>query len=412
MSRNRSYIAFQIKQNLLSKKNWGACLIFLLWSFWFCYQYLPANGTLENFSRQEVTAKYQKNAKFMKSFNPAFPNYPTIANAGTYVPQFMKDERAQLKAAGQGKYNQVAASMADELALTDRLVLQGQPWLSYPLQYYSDPTVVRDAGSGNQNRNGHYWNLEARTRLRQYAHMPNNSVTAAMINQQTALQQLQRALFYGLALSLLLVTAMISTDLVTRDRKKQSILKNFPLTTWTMLNDKSLSALLMSGGLLLGFLAILLPFNMIKFGLGSLSLPIPVYEGLTFSTISLGQFMMEAFILLLLSVWMIIRLQVVLQVILKSEFASLAVTILLIVSESLYFLPGLVAINHNSLYLLPSYFNIGRLVVGFQNFRYETTQMTFVFGLIMILSVIVVLEVVIFCLTHKRHPKKREVASC
>ncbi|EGF48197.1 hypothetical protein AAULR_18856, partial [Lacticaseibacillus rhamnosus MTCC 5462] len=36
----------------------------------------------------------------MKSFNPAFPNYPTIANAGTYVPQFMKDERAQLKAAG------------------------------------------------------------------------------------------------------------------------------------------------------------------------------------------------------------------------------------------------------------------------------------------------------------------------
>ncbi|MCI1885819.1 MAG: hypothetical protein LKJ00_07610, partial [Lacticaseibacillus rhamnosus] len=88
MSRNRSYIAFQIKQNLLSKKNWGACLIFLLWSFWLCYQYLPANSTLENFSRQEVTAKYQKNAKFMKSFNPAFPNYPTIANAGTYVPQF------------------------------------------------------------------------------------------------------------------------------------------------------------------------------------------------------------------------------------------------------------------------------------------------------------------------------------
>ena len=97
----------------------------------------------------------------------------------------MKAERAQLKAAGQGKYNQVAASMADELALTDRLVLQGQPWLSYPLQYYSDPNVVRDAGSGNQNRNGHYWNLEARTRLRQYAHMPNNSVTAAVINQQT-----------------------------------------------------------------------------------------------------------------------------------------------------------------------------------------------------------------------------------
>lgn len=179
-----------------------------------------------------------------------------------------------------------------------------------------------------------------------------------------------------------------------------------------MLNDKSLSALLMSGGLLLGFLAILLPFNMIKFGIGSLSLPIPVYEGLTFSTISLGQFMVEAFILLLLNVWLIIRLQVVLQVILKSEFASLAVTILLLVSESLYFLPGLVAINHGSLYLLPSYFNIGQLVMGFQNFRYETTQMTFVFGLIMILSVIVVLEVVIFCLAHKRHPKKREVASC
>ncbi|EGF48199.1 ABC transporter ATP-binding protein, partial [Lacticaseibacillus rhamnosus MTCC 5462] len=31
---------------------------------------------------------------------------------------------------------------------------------------------------------------------------------------------------------------------------------------------------------------------------------------------------------------------------------------------------------------------------------------TFVFGLIMILSVIVVLEFVIFCLTHKRHPKR------
>nr|WP_238157764.1 hypothetical protein [Lacticaseibacillus chiayiensis] len=231
MSRDKSYLTFQLKQNFLSKKNWGVCLIFLVWSFWFCYQYLPTHGPLENFSRQETTDKLLKNEKFMKTFKPAFPNYPTIANAGKYVPQFIASERAQLTAAKKGRYKQVAESMNGELLLTDRLVLQGQPWISYPLQYYSDPNVMRDAGSGNQNRNGHYWNLEARTRLSKYTHMANSKISAAVINQQTALQKLERAFFYGLAMVMLIVTAIISTDLVTRDRQKRSVLKNLPLTS-------------------------------------------------------------------------------------------------------------------------------------------------------------------------------------
>lgn len=72
MTRNTSYLTFQLKQNLLSKKNWGVCLIFFAWSLWFCYQYLPENGTLENFSRQEVTDKLLKNEKFMKTLNRHF----------------------------------------------------------------------------------------------------------------------------------------------------------------------------------------------------------------------------------------------------------------------------------------------------------------------------------------------------
>ncbi|WCZ17707.1 hypothetical protein [Lacticaseibacillus paracasei] len=410
MTRNTSYLTFQLKQNLLSKKNWGVCLIFFAWSLWFCYQYLPENGTLENFSRQEVTDKLLKNEKFMKIFKPAFPNYPTIANAGIYIPQFITAERTQLAAAAKGDYKKVAASMNDELLLTDHLVLQGQPWLSYPLQYYNDPNVVRDAGSGNQSRNGHYWNLEARTRLQQYAHMKDNDINAAVINQQTALQQLERAFFYGLALALLIATAIISTDLVTRDRKKTSILRNLPLTAWGMINYKSLSALLMSGGLVLGFLVILLPCNMLRFGIGSLTLPIPVYQSISFTTISLGRFMLEAFVLLLLGMWLIIRLQIVLQLVLKSEFASLVMTSLLLVSETFYFVPGLVSINNWSLYLLPSYFNIGQLVVGFQNFRYETTKMTFMLGMMLFMSILIVVEVVIYCLTHKRHTRKARLS--
>ena len=101
-----------------------------------------------------------------------------------------------------------------------------------------------------------------------------------------------------------------------------------------MINYKSLSALLMSGGLVLGFLVILLPCNMLRFGIGSLTLPIPVYQSISFTTISLGRFMLEAFVLLLLGMWLIIRLQIVLQLVLKSEFASLAMTSLLLVSET------------------------------------------------------------------------------
>ncbi|MDE3283272.1 hypothetical protein AUQ39_08615 [Lacticaseibacillus casei] len=408
MSRTTSYLTFQLKQNFLSKKNWGVCLIFLIWSFWFCYQYLPAHGTLENFSRQQVTDTLLKNEKFMKTFKPAFPNYPTIANAGKYVPRFMTSERAQLAAARKGEYKQVAASMKEELLLTDQLILQGQPWISYPLQYYSDPNVMRDAGSGNQNRNGHYWNLEARTRLGKYAHMKSNEINEAVINQQTALQQLKRAFFYGLALAILIATAVMSTDLVTRDSKRQSILKNFPLTTWGMVNCKSLSALLMGGGLFLVFLVILLPFNIVKFGLGSLTLPISVYGGNSFTTISLGQFMLEVFVLTLLSMWLVIRLQIALQLLLKSEFSSLAVTMFLLVSESLYFLPGLVSINSWTLYLLPSYFNIGQLVTGFQNFRYETTKMTFGLAMILFVLTLIVVEIIIYWLTHQ-HPIRKAV---
>ena len=344
----------------------------------------------------------------MKTFKPAFPNYPTIANAGRYVPRFMTSERAQLAAAKKGEYKQVAASMKDELLLTDQLVLQGQPWISYPLQYYSDPNVMRDAGSGNQNRNGHYWNLEARTRLGKYAHMKSNEINEVVINQQTALQQLERAFFYGLALAILIATAVMSTDLVTRDSKRQSILRNFPLTSWGMVNCKSLSALLMGSGLFLVFLVILLPFNIVKFGLGSLALPISVYGGNSFTTISLGQFILEGFVLTLLSMWLIIRLQIALQLLLKSEFASLAVSIFLLVSESLYFLPGLVSINSWTLYLLPSYFNIGQLVTGFQNFRYETTKMTFGLAMILFVLTLIVVEIIIYWLTHQ-HPIRKAV---
>ncbi|WP_424321475.1 hypothetical protein ACPD8N_05670 [Lacticaseibacillus chiayiensis] len=410
MSRDKSYLTFQLKQNFLSKKNWGVCLIFLVWSFWFCYQYLPTHGPLENFSRQETTDKLLKNEKFMKTFKPAFPNYPTIANAGKYVPQFIASERAQLTAAKKGRYKQVAESMNGELLLTDRLVLQGQPWISYPLQYYSDPNVMRDAGSGNQNRNGHYWNLEARTRLSKYTHMANSKISAAVINQQTALQKLERAFFYGLAMVMLIVTAIISTDLVTRDRQKRSVLKNLPLTSWEKINVKSLSALLMSGGLLFLFLVILLPFNIWKFGLGSFALPIAVYEGISFTTVSLGQFLLEAFALTLLAIWAIIRLQILLQMLLKSEFASLAITMFLLVSERFYFLPGLVSIKSWTLYLLPSYFNIGQLIVGFQNFRYETTKMTFGLGLMLLAVLLMTVEIAIYCLAHQRGRRKMELS--
>lgn len=391
-----AYFRFQFHQLLTNRKNLaviGIALVALICQFVF----FPPNTTPVELPTATVLTRDRDK-------NIAFVNESHGPNTAVWVPstrEFAKLETQMLTAQKQGKNKAYVRATINYLGFLRRYAAnpdaQSSPF-HYPLTYYYENRQCPDADAA-------YANVVLTQSLIPLAKQAHPDVST--IHQQTFWQTLFRGALGGWLTALLLITILLANDLLTSEQRHRSIARSLPLSPWHAINTKTLTVLGTLAGavtLLIGVTAVcVIPFH----GLGSLTTAISNFAKngsyAYVQPLALGSALLMMLGLTVLLMWLFIRLNLLCQLLFHNELIGLVLSVLLLFGEPLYFMQGLAFSVPQTAYYLPSYMNPAAIVNGLQNFRYDTGQMTPLSGVIVIGSVIVLLEIMLFIVTHRRH---------
>lgn len=250
-----------------------------------------------------------------------------------------------------------------------------------------------------------FWRGYTNERFHGYGEEDIGGIGAAVVDERTVLQTIQR-LFQGkLPFILLIVLVLLSVDILTKDKQHPTVFNSKPLAFGMVLWVKTLATI--SGfllTLLAGFLALLLTIGP-RYGVGSFSIPLPVsiyyMYGSTFERISLGVWYLQAFALLMLSSLILIRLITWLSVVIRQELLNLVVGVSILFTESLYYTRGIGFFSDIGL-LPPTFFSIGSVLMGYHNSLYASQDIHFINGVLSLGAALLVIECLLFVTTRFR----------
>lgn len=237
--------------------------------------------------------------------------------------------------------------------------------------------------------------------------MNNRPITEALLFEKSGFQSLQTFLHtYGFYF-FLFCAVYFSSDILSRDRSHRTVLQGLPLTWYRQLNLKTLAAfsytlLVLVTVLFAGFFVLSSQFG---FGYADLHVPIMTAQN-TFSNEDYGVMSLVKFIGLSLAalpllVFLIIRINVILGLLLKNEWLVLMFGTLVIFSERLYDKRTTREILGIDISYFPqTYFDFGKIVTGEKNFLLNTETITLVKGVIVLLVSAAIIEAILFILSR------------
>ncbi|WLV77433.1 ABC transporter permease [Lacticaseibacillus parahuelsenbergensis] len=389
------YFRFQLHQLLTNRKNLaviGIALVALLCQFVF---FPPNNVPAELPTRNALTRDRDKNVAFVNE-----PHGPLTAKWVPATREFANIETRMLNAQKQQHTQAYVKATLHYLAFLAQNAANPDAQTSpfhYPLSYYFENRQYPDADAAFANATM-YRSLEP---LAKQAH-PDT----AMVKQQTFWQTLFRGAAGGWLTALLIVTILFANDLLTREQRHRSIARLLPISPWHAVNAKTFTVFTALSGFLVAAVAIIAAFVIPQHGLGSLSAAIAYYakDGMSIKLdpLALGIALPTILGLTLLLMWLFIRLNLLCQLLFHNELVGLVVSALLLFGEPLYFMHGIAFSVPQTAYYLPGYMNPAAIVSGLQNFRYDTSRMSPLAAVVVIGSMILILELVLFIVTHRR----------
>lgn len=389
------YFRFQLHQLLTNRKNLaviGIALVALLCQFVF---FPPNKVPAELPTRNALTRDRDKNVAFTnESHGPNTQKWVPLtrefANIETHMLKAQKQQHTQAYVKATLNY---LAFLAQNAANPDA---QTSPF-HYPLSYYFENRQYPDADAAFANATM-YRSLEP---LAKQAH-PDT----ATVKQQTFWQTLFRGTAGGWLTALLIVTILFANDLLTNEQRHRSIARLLPVSPWHAVNAKTFTVFTALAGFLVVAVAIIAAFVIPQHGLGSLSTAIAYYakDGMSIKLdpLALGIALPTILGLTVLLMWLFIRLNLLCQLLFHNELVGLVVSAFLLFGEPLYFMHGIAFSLPQTAYYLPGYMNPAAIVSGLQNFRYDTSRMSPLAAVVVIGSVILMLELVLFIVTHRR----------
>lgn len=231
----------------------------------------------------------------------------------------------------------------------------------------------------------------------------DHPITFGLMYEKTGLQSLQNFLQnYGMYM-LLFCVIYFSSDILSRDRKHQSVLQGLPLSWYRQLNLKSLSVFLYSAAFILVITVVGMLIMTIQFGFGHFDLNVPIMIGQQtmspedYSVMSLAAYLGKTLVVLPLLVILFVRLNVVLGLLFKNEWVVLFISSLILFSERLYFTRSTRELFGKDVSLFPqTYFDFGKIIDGEKNFLLNTETIYYAKGIIVLLITYLIIEVILF----------------
>ena len=228
-----------------------------------------------------------------------------------------------------------------------------------------------------------------------------------IIEQKTALQVLSNLLIGPMTYLILFCAIYFGSDVLVRDRRNQTILQGIPLSWYRLINLKTFVAF--SYTMLVLFALFIAGMAALTFqnGFGYFGLEIPTLVPgdeigfMATEMISIGKFLLPAMGFIPVLVYLFIRLNMVLSLVLKNEWLVLLVSSLILFSERIYFTRELREIGGIEISHFPqTYFEFGKVITGAKNFLVNLETITYSRGYLLFIIAIVITELLLVLISR------------
>ncbi|OFL47155.1 MULTISPECIES: hypothetical protein [Nosocomiicoccus] len=393
------YIQWELKDFLRNKKNLLIYVLFFSVSLYYAFFQSSDYKPIERVNESEILTRYEDQKEFLDNVEVGEGTHPMTAFAAHVFPELNQYDKGRLDALKDKDYTKYSKMTSNWYRYMDEIIYFNEfDSLRYNPKYYS-------YGNRFAKYDGHYGYNVSATEYQAYA-KADYPLSIDIFNKQTALQTLERLLNQGLISILLVLTFLLTNDIVTKDRLYPSIVEGFPISSFKKLLYKSLVAFIGTLFLLILMVPAFILIG-IKNGFGNLKLPVVVYDfeflnlG-NFYTISMGHYLVQVFSLFLIWVGIIIGLVILSSILFKNEYVNLIFISVLFIGSA--YLQRGTMINEYVSYFFTTYADIGNIVIGKSNYLYYLDTPSFKFGVLILgltLLVIILIDIILVKFTKK-----------
>lgn len=397
-----AYFKIELVHFFRNKKNIAIYCLFLFAVLFYSIRLAPVYDPIEKVDRDEIESRYVTRQKFLDNINEERLPYshPAIQEAYYAYSRINPLDERRLTSLDAGDWEAYAEATSDWYEITAYYALVGDNFTFNPLYFTGNNQFAKE--------DAFYAYIENSVRYRELAD-GDVPLSVNLFEQRTALQTVERLLKDPLPLILMFACLLLTVDIVTKDRKHRSVLMGLPLADWKKVVVKFFVALIGTVGLI-GPISIGVIIIGLQLGFGHLHIPVPFYEqaGIAnearlFNVMSLGQFLMNNGLLLLLWFTAIIAIVLFLSVIFRLEFFNLIVVLLFIFSEYFYRNRGVGFFWSVEKYPT-TYVQTGNVIGGYQNYYYTTALIEWEKGLLQLCVItFTFLTLTVFITLHKKY---------
>lgn len=329
MKMKKQYFIFQLKCFFTNPKNIGLFVLTFILSLYFGLVSVPNRQIIEKVDPYAIKGEYQRYNLFLKKAVTKInemqksknahevPNEGYVNALKTY-PAILKFDKHRLHGIKTNNWREYAIYSSRWYKDVDHLIFvdENEQFL-YPVQYYQNNNYREDGHFGYQ-RTAHLYDALVKSK---------QPLTRNTIEERTTLQILQNSISGWTALILIIIVIFFAADIVPKDRKNNSVLKNIPLSKSSILWIKTL---VVEIGVGINFLLALVVITLCtapKYGFGSFNLRTTFYTGRLyflqpFKYPTLGEYFGQFGIFAILIVFLFIRLTILFSIIFRNEYIA------------------------------------------------------------------------------------------
>ncbi|KAF1301139.1 hypothetical protein [Enterococcus sp. JM9B] len=368
----KNYILIESKELITNRKNQVIFIFLLIFGLYFSFIDVNRFDPIEKVNKAEIAARYEDREHFLKNVKINETTHYLVRFAAEVFPQWNKLDYERLRGLQTNDLKKYAQATAEWYAFSDDIYFKK---LSEDLRYN---TRYYQLGNYFAHFDGHYAYKREKVKYQAFA-KADYSLALSAFDERTALQTFYRLSQNILPIIVLIALLLLTSDILTKDTKHPSLVSGYPLTPFSRILGKSF---LLFIGLVLIFIAFLPAFVFIgiQYGFGDFRYPIPIYlndqlNNGEFHSISLGNYTLIFFGLLLLWGFLLNFLIMSLSLLFRNELVNIGLGLLVILLEFLYYRQGIGEFRAYE-WLPSSFIKIGEIITGYHNYLYVTTKFT------------------------------------
>lgn len=385
---NKSIIIHELKMISKSKKNILFVLTLLTLIMSYCFLILPSKQTPDSFLSHEVDKKIDDLSAVQKGKElRGETGFSSMSGRFVYAENEynLALQRKLLTAFEEENFVRFVHLRMKDFTFNgitlNELVIFHSPFPGKDINHLYNQTLLRYQG---------------------YLH-EQLPITYQLIEQKTALQTVQNFLLSSGVFILIFCAVYFSSDMLSKDRRNQSILQGIPVPWYRLINLKTLVTFLYTIAVLVGLTLVAVTTLTLQNGFGFFEIHVPImlseknsYGQNLYETISMARFLLLCAGFFPLLIYLFIRVNAILGLMFKNTWIVLMISSVLLFIERIYYSRTLRELFGLDISYFPqTYFEFGKVITGEKNFLINMETIQYEKGITVLIISVLVVEIIL-----------------